>query len=87
MSDWRDSAACQGMDPDLWFPVSAEPRSRLEAEHLKLALDTCRSCPVRLECLEFAVRTGQRGTWGGMTERQRSYSRACRKLRRESVAV
>jgi len=31
----------------------------------------CAGCPVKRECLEFALATKARGIWGGTTEQQR----------------
>jgi WhiB family redox-sensing transcriptional regulator len=81
MADWRERAACRGHDPELWFPVSYAPRTAAERDGIKLAREICHSCPVRLDCLEFAARTGQRGIWGGMDEEERRSSRLCRKMR------
>jgi WhiB family redox-sensing transcriptional regulator len=62
--DWRALARCAEIDPDLWFAVGAR-------EH-KLAKKVCRACPVRTECLEYAMDVPvDHGIWGGMTERER----------------
>lgn len=62
---WRDQAACADMEPELWFPVSTETSS-------PVAKATCISCPVRLECLSYAMQTYQRdGMWGGVTPKNR----------------
>jgi WhiB family transcriptional regulator, redox-sensing transcriptional regulator len=68
--DWRSAAACRNRDPDLFFPVSL---SGLAAERqLAEAKDVCAHCPVRAECLEFALRTRQaHGVWGGLSEQER----------------
>jgi len=62
---WRDLAACLKVvsaDYDPFFADSAE----LQAE----AVAICAMCPVRDDCLTFAVRTGQQyGIWGGQPER------------------
>ncbi|MGH8937160.1 MAG: WhiB family transcriptional regulator [Acidimicrobiia bacterium] len=61
---WMERAACRGMDPALFFPLSDE-----EAE---AGLAVCRTCPVREECLEYALEARERyGIWGGTTERER----------------
>ncbi len=61
---WRDSAACRGIDPDVFYPVSDE-----EAEAAK---SICAICPVREPCLEYALANRERdGVWGGATERER----------------
>lgn len=56
MDDWRDSAACRGMDTELFF--SAAPSSR------RRALATCRTCPVAAECLQAALDV-ERAAWAG----------------------
>jgi WhiB family transcriptional regulator, redox-sensing transcriptional regulator len=61
---WRQSAACRGVDPDIFYPVSDE-----EAEEAKAV---CRGCTVRETCLEYALAHRERdGVWGGATERER----------------
>lgn len=61
---WRQRAACRGVDPDVFYPVSDE-----EAEEAKAI---CRVCPVRESCLEYALANRERdGVWGGATERER----------------
>lgn len=35
----------------------------------------CRSCPVEVECLEWALATKQRGIWGAMTTADRGRER------------
>ena len=61
---WRDQAACLEVvsaDYDPFFADSAQ----LQAE----AIAICATCPVRDDCLTFAVRTGQQyGIWGGQPE-------------------
>jgi WhiB family transcriptional regulator, redox-sensing transcriptional regulator len=48
-------------------------------EH-KLAKQVCRGCPVRTECLVYAMETPvDHGVWGGLTERER------RRLRRRAA--
>ena len=62
--DWRAYAACSRYDPDLFFAPGA-------LEH-KLAKKVCRSCPVREQCLAYAMdEPVDHGIWGGLTERER----------------
>ena len=62
--DWRAAARCSQFDPDLFFAPGA-------IEH-KEAKRICRDCPVRVECLRYAMSTPvDHGIWGGMTERER----------------
>ena len=61
---WAAYAACRGADPDLFFPG--------EGEDAEAAVRICGGCPVRAECLEWALETRVRyGVWGGTTERDR----------------
>ena len=83
--DWRDDAACQGMDTEMWFP-SSSGLQREDRKRVRVAQEVCASCPVRMQCLAFATRTGQRGIWGGLTEEQRRRSKLCRSLRADALA-
>lgn len=70
--EWRDRAACRGMDPDLFHPVSGDD--------VVLAQAVCLGCSVTGECLDFALANGMStGVWGGRSERQR------RRLRHEAA--
>lgn len=63
-TDWRESALCRQVDPELWFPEKG-------GDNGSQAKRVCGGCPVRAECLEFAVESGQRaGIWGGLNERE-----------------
>jgi WhiB family redox-sensing transcriptional regulator len=66
---WTDRAACRDEDPELFFPISATGPGRAQAAE---ATAVCARCPVRGECLEYALTTGQEaGIWGGLTEEER----------------
>jgi WhiB family transcriptional regulator, redox-sensing transcriptional regulator len=72
--NWWDRAACLGVDDEAFFPERGG--STYEAKKL------CRICPVKGECLEYALENDESwGVWGGMSERER------RKLKREQVAA
>ncbi|MDQ6617914.1 MAG: WhiB family transcriptional regulator [Actinomycetota bacterium] len=61
---WRQHAACRGVDPDIFYPISEE-----EADEAKAI---CASCTVCETCLEYALTNRERdGVWGGATERER----------------
>lgn len=67
---WRAAAACRGVDPDLFHPVrnASEPLRPVELA----AKRVCAGCPVRSDCLDFALVTGQEvGVWGGLAEPER----------------
>jgi WhiB family redox-sensing transcriptional regulator len=66
---WRLAAACRSADPDLFFPISAAARNQAQVAAAKTF---CAGCPVRRECLHFAIGTRQmHGIWGGTTEEER----------------
>ncbi|QBI19448.1 WhiB family transcriptional regulator [Egibacter rhizosphaerae] len=70
--DWQDYAACREVDADVFFPpVDVEPTAdRLARE--AAAKEVCAGCPVRLECLHWALSVGEpHGVWGGHTESER----------------
>jgi len=76
---WREHAACRDLDTNLFFPPGDGPGS---VEHIERAKAVCAECPVRDECLSFALTTRQdSGIWGGMTEEERRRHR--RRLARE----
>ena len=61
---WQDRAACFGIDPDVFFPISEEEAGP--------ALAYCGACRIREDCLAWALKNGERyGVWGGLTEQQR----------------
>lgn len=65
--NWRDRAACFGMDPETWFPVNdAEYGPALLQAHD--AISVCNRCDAVDACLRWALDTGQdTGVWGGLT--------------------
>lgn len=68
--DWRHRAICKWEDPELFFPIgNAEPAQRQIAE----AKAVCNRCPVKPECAEWALESGQTaGVWGGLSEDERA---------------
>lgn len=65
--DWRDQAACRGADNDAWFPKPTNTPG------VRAAKENCFSCPVMLDCAQYALRTRQfKGVWGGLSEGQRT---------------
>lgn len=60
---WGVQAVCRTADPDELF-VDGAAQNRAKA--------VCAGCPVRTECLAYALdRRIEHGVWGGMTERER----------------
>src|SRR5438552_7734272 len=60
---WQDRARCREYDPEIFFPEKGG--SSREAKRV------CAECPVRIECLNYALRRDERyGVWAGMSERE-----------------
>ncbi|MFF0740352.1 WhiB family transcriptional regulator [Streptomyces sp. NPDC004111] len=61
--DWGTRAACRTADPEELF-VEGAAQQRAKA--------VCEGCPVRTQCLAYALDLRiEHGVWGGMTERER----------------
>ena len=66
---WRGLASCARHTPDLFFPVG---ETGLGGTQIAMAKRICIGCPVRQECLDYALVSNQRfGIWGGLTEEER----------------
>ncbi len=67
--DWRHTAACRDVDPELFFPIGNTGPALLQIEEAK---QVCRRCTVTDSCLRWALESGQdSGVWGGMSEDER----------------
>jgi WhiB family redox-sensing transcriptional regulator len=70
---WRHYAACQGKDPELFFPIGTSGPATRQLDEAKRI---CAGCPVQSLCLEWAVLARiDYGVWGGLREDERR----CRK--------
>jgi WhiB family transcriptional regulator, redox-sensing transcriptional regulator len=84
--NWRETPACVGEDPELFFGLDGEPdykRDEREAEAKKV----CARCPAvaRSRCLLLALDTeSQHGVFGGLGEMERA--KHTRRLRRAANA-
>jgi DNA-binding CsgD family transcriptional regulator len=59
---WRAQAACRGEERPVWLWFSARGDKPTQDKARRI----CEACPVRQECLEYAVSRGERvGMWGG----------------------
>lgn len=70
---WRRDALCRDLcrsgdaEPSWWFPQQHRPTPELEQ-----ARAICLRCPVRAECLDWALKLPElHGLWGAMSPRQR----------------
>lgn len=80
--DWQRKARCADIpDPDLFFPE--------RGSSTKYAMALCKRCPVKQECLDYAVQNKiEDGIWGGMGLRaRRSYAIQLRRQQKPEKAV
>jgi WhiB family transcriptional regulator, redox-sensing transcriptional regulator len=70
--DWQQLAACRGEDAAHFFaPGYFERRAEKNAREA-VAKAICARCPVRRECLDYALSVQENhGVWGGMNEMER----------------
>ncbi|MGW2822152.1 WhiB family transcriptional regulator [Streptomyces sp. NPDC001443] len=69
-TSWHTRGVCHGMDPDdadaTFFPLPRDHEATAEAKEL------CGPCPVRRDCLTYALENAlKEGIWGGLTELER----------------
>lgn len=61
---WMISGLCREREPSFFFPSDG-----VGVDH---ARRVCAECPVKTECLEYALRYRiEHGVWGGASERER----------------
>lgn len=69
-------AACVGLDVNVWIPDEPQTRwQRVNQDIEEIGLQVCRTCPVQIMCLNFALETTNfipEGIWGGTTILQRA---------------
>lgn len=87
---WMDQAACRDYDPELWFPIGTTGPA---LQQTTAAIGVCEGCPVREQCLDFALEVGaDDGIYGGVTPdgrrklRRNAYGKAARRRRRMAGA-
>lgn len=63
---WVENALCAQIGGDLWFAEKGDWATTIQAKLI------CQRCPVREQCLRWALENGENhGVWGGMTPEQR----------------
>lgn len=71
--EWRDDAACKGLDPNLFHTA--------RGESTREGIAVCAGCLVIEQCLEYAMSNNIKvGIWGGKSERQRRMLRRDRNM-------
>lgn len=63
-AEWMAHARCRGAAPTEFFPS--------DGLGVEAAQRVCAGCPVKVECLEYALANRiEHGVWGGASERER----------------
>jgi WhiB family redox-sensing transcriptional regulator len=78
--NWRQSAACRGMNAEMFHPFSERDFRLGESRAV------CAGCPVRDECGEYGIAHEEFGVYGGLSENERRKIRRERQIRLESGA-
>jgi hypothetical protein len=66
MEEVVGSPACSNF-PEAFFP---EPGQQASGD-IRMAKQMCSDCPIKAECLKFALKHTQIGIWGGLTATER----------------
>lgn len=79
-SEWMSRGLCSDKPPEVFFPSDGVGVDR--------ARKICADCPVKGQCLEYAlVNRIDHGVWGGTSERERRRILRQRKRQTAEVAV
>ena len=83
--EWPDEAACRDSDPEIFYPAPVDDRwdelsGTADPSIIKVAKLICNGdpaiarppCPVRTQCLGYAMRHEKYGIWGGLTAQERA---------------
>jgi WhiB family redox-sensing transcriptional regulator len=69
---WQLQAACRGPQSEVFFPPSQSERKHDRLERERRAKAICGICPVRSDCLTYAMEIREsHGIWGGLSESER----------------
>jgi WhiB family redox-sensing transcriptional regulator len=72
MIGWQFRAACRGEESALFFAPGYFERKEQKDAREGQAKRICAGCPVREECLDYALRIREpHGIWGGLNEMER----------------
>jgi WhiB family transcriptional regulator, redox-sensing transcriptional regulator len=78
--DWQDEALCRDTGTHHWFPTERDDVLSSDDPKWLRARAWCARCPVKVECLEWALIVDVRyGMWGGTTPKERRVIRRQRK--------
>lgn len=72
LETWQGRAACKGPQAAVFFPPTHAERKEEKLAREARAKAICKTCVVRVECLEYAIEIREpHGIWGGLNETER----------------
>jgi WhiB family redox-sensing transcriptional regulator len=86
MDEWMTDAACRDdtVDRDVFFPTADRHDNSRFNQDVRDAKAACLRCPVRRDCLDYAVRLGiPHGIYGGLLPAERPKPAARKRPRRQ----
>lgn len=83
--DWRYESACLDKPPEWFWPEPVNGKLNMDA--YDRARTVCSGCPVREDCLTYAIEHREKqGMWGGLSPRERSRERRDRRAAARAAA-
>jgi len=78
LGEWTRRGLCTQADPEIFFPPKGN--SGIEAKQI------CAGCPVRAECLAYAIEADEEfGIWGGLNRNERLKVREALQVRKQGL--
>ena len=67
VGEWRDNASCRNLGNREFFGEIPRGSKGSRAKLIASAMRVCNECPVKAQCLNFALKNQERfGVWGGV---------------------
>lgn len=77
---WQEKGACKNLDTEIFF-LDFNEKGKSKRNKNRTAIEICKKCPVKMQCLEHAITTPENfGVWGGATPEQRAIIRRTRNI-------
>jgi WhiB family redox-sensing transcriptional regulator len=68
---WHAYASCKGLEAKVFFGDGKVGGSKMRSAGKREAIRICKGCPVRIQCLKYAVFNNMEyGIWGGYDMRE-----------------